>query len=254
MKRHLISTIVLLSIICNVFAEESNISEILVNAENAYTTQDYEKAITLYDSVIAQGYESADIFFNSGNAFFKNGDLQKAILYYEKAKLLDPNDSDIAHNLAFAYSRQPDNIEQIPDGFITRIAQWFYRLLPVDGWAATSIIFILIFCIATCIFLFTDRIVRKKISITVLTISFFFAIISFCSAKTRYSELTSQEYAIIMEPTTTIKTEPSVNASELATIHGGLKVRIVKEAFGWLKITLANGKEGWILAEQVERI
>ena len=253
MKRILIIFLSIL-VYCNIFAQTKETNNVSLEAENAYKNQDYQTAITMYESFLTKGESSAFLYFNLGNAYFKNGDLAKAILNYEKAALLEPNDSDIEHNLNFAYNNQLDNIEHLAPGFLPRVFQSLYHLFAVDTWAILGIIFSILFCVAICIFLFAQQFSRRRIALITLICSFILGVTSVSCAQSRHAELTSHEYAIVIEPTTSIKTEPIITATDLATIHGGIKVKIVNEAFGWLKVQLGNGKEGWILAQNIERI
>lgn len=251
MKRIVVLIYSSLSIICCLSAQDRSVLERITEA---YKAQDYTTVISIGEQTIAEGLESAELYYNIGNAYYKQNDLPKAILYYEKALLLAPNDKDIKYNLAFANSQQPDNIEHLSLGFLPRMYQKLYRISSVDTWAIIGIIFSIIFSISVCIFLFSQMLTRKKIAFTTLLCSLVFAIISFCCAESRYTEITAHEYAIVIEPTTSIKTEPITTAMDLATIHGGIKVKIIGNALGWFKVELGNGKEGWILAENVERI
>lgn len=242
-----------ISVFCNSFAQSDTISISEVIPE-LYKTQDYQSVIDLCEQTLANGSESAELYYNLGNAYFKMNELPKAILNYEKALLLSPNDKDIQYNLAFACSHQPDNIEHLSLGFLPRMYQTLYRLFPVDAWAIIGIVFGLLFCVSVCIFLFSQILTRKKIALATLLCGLVIGIMAFCCAESRYTELTAHEYAIVVEPTTTIKTEPTMQSMDLATIHGGIKVKIIEEAFGWLKVELGNGKEGWIVASNVEKI
>ena len=76
-----IFTILFLSFSSVSFAQNS-----LESASQAYRGEDYTKSIQLYEQVVAQGIhegrESADIYYNLGNAYFRNGEMAKAILNY----------------------------------------------------------------------------------------------------------------------------------------------------------------------------
>lgn len=242
-----------ISVFCNLFAQNDTLS-ISETIPELYKSQDYQTVVDLCEQSVANGSESAELYYNLGNAYFKMNELPKAILNYEKALLLSPNDKDIQYNLAFAYSQQPDNIEHLSLGFLPRMYQKFYRLLAVDTWAILGIIFAVIFAVSVCLFLFSQILLRKKIALVSLLCGLVFGILAICCAESRYNELNSHEYAIVVEPTTSIKTEPTVTSMDLATIHGGIKVKIIEEAFDWLKVELGNGKEGWIMKEYIERI
>ena len=252
MKR-IFSIIYSLLLFCNSFAQNDTISVSEFISE-LYKNQDYQSVVDICEQTKENGQESAELYYNLGNAYFKMNELSKAILNYEKALLLSPNDKDIQYNLAFAYSQQPDNIEHLSLGFLPRMFQKFYRLLAVDTWAILGIIFAVIFAVSVCLFLFSQILLRKKIALVSLLCGLVFGILAVCCAESRYNELNSHEYAIVVEPTTSIKTEPTVTSMDLATIHGGIKVKIIEEAFGWLKVELGNGKEGWIMKEYLERI
>ena len=70
------------------FAQEATIKE----AEVAYTKEDYGKAIELYEGLLKTHGESAEIYYNLGNAYYKENKIAPAILNYERALLLDPGD------------------------------------------------------------------------------------------------------------------------------------------------------------------
>ncbi len=232
----------------------SNAQTISEQINDLYKAKEYKQIIDICEQQILSGKESAYLYYNLGNAYFKDGNTSKAIVNYERAALLDPNDSDIKHNLSFAYAQQPDNIEHLSLGFLPRVYQHIYRFCSVDVWAVMSIFFLIVLCVSLCLFLFAEKLLLRKISLFVMVGGLFFGVLSFVCAQSRHSELTSHEYAVVMEPTIGIKTEPMTTAMDLATIHGGIKVKIVDEAFGWYKVMLGNGKEGWILAQYVERI
>jgi len=88
----------------------------------AVTREDTENAL---DDFYDEGYSSADLYYNLANAHFRNKDIASAILYYEKAKKMKPNDADIIHNLGVANSRITDKIEQLPVIFYKR---WWNNL------------------------------------------------------------------------------------------------------------------------------
>ena len=67
-----------------------------------YANKEYARAIKAYQQVLAQGVESAQLYYNLGNAYFKHGDLGHAIANYLKARRLDPANEEIQFNLEFA--------------------------------------------------------------------------------------------------------------------------------------------------------
>ena len=105
----------------------------LKKAEVAYT-KDYGKAIELYEGLLKTHGESAEIYYNLGNAYYKENKIAPAILNYEQALLLDPGDGDIRFNLQLARQKSVDKIEPVGDFFLHR---WFDKVqnmgLPIRG-------------------------------------------------------------------------------------------------------------------------
>lgn len=84
-------------------------------ANTAYINGDYHAAIATYGELLDRGYSSAKLYFNLGNACFKEGETGRAILCYHRALRLAPGNDDIRYNLSVAESRTKDRIEAIPE-------------------------------------------------------------------------------------------------------------------------------------------
>jgi tetratricopeptide (TPR) repeat protein len=74
-----------------------------VSAANAlYESGHAAEAIQMYEQLVAQGVEDSGLFYNLGNAYYRQNDLGRALLNYELAARLAPRDPDIEANLALA--------------------------------------------------------------------------------------------------------------------------------------------------------
>jgi len=71
-------------------------------ANAAYSEGNFDKAITDYEKILAQDLHSAALYYNLANAYFKKGELGKALLYYNRASRIAPGDEDIRHNQEYA--------------------------------------------------------------------------------------------------------------------------------------------------------
>ncbi|MFQ5454051.1 MAG: tetratricopeptide repeat protein, partial [Candidatus Zixiibacteriota bacterium] len=115
-------------------------------ANKFYQDKDYNSAIRLYNSILNRGIESAPLYFNLGNAYFKQGNLGYAVLNFMKAKRLDPEDEDILNNLNFVRqfsAIQMEGVELNPiKTFLVSIVDRYH--LNKIAWMA-SIFFILFF-------------------------------------------------------------------------------------------------------------
>ena len=95
-----------------------------------YQEGDFEGALSSYLRVVEAGFESGEVYYNIGNAYFKVGDLARAILYYERARRLRPGDEDVLANLDLARSLTVDEIEPLPTFWVLELWGWWVALLP----------------------------------------------------------------------------------------------------------------------------
>ncbi len=228
--------------------------EIIEKANQAYMQSEYAYAVELYEQVIENGEEAAKLYYNLGNAYFKSDNIAKAILNYERAKQLKPNDDNILHNLQIARSRIVDRIEPVPRLFYERWWQSLITKQSEKGWAITSIISITVLLVAFTLFLFSSRKGLKK---SFFIISVFFLILTSFSlvfTKKQYNQLVNQDKAIVFAPRLTAKSAPGSASTSLFVIHRGTKVEIIQKVGYWYEIRLPNGNVGWVKEDDVKII
>ena len=80
----------------------AKLQQMFLEASQAYDANRPADAATLYGKLVDQGYESKELYFNLGNAFFKSGKIGQAVLNYRRAWQIAPRDPDIQANLRFA--------------------------------------------------------------------------------------------------------------------------------------------------------
>ena len=76
----------------------------LERANQLHAGGQYAAAASLYRQLVDKGVENADVFYNLGNALYRQGDLAQALDAYARAAQLAPRDAQIAENLARAQS------------------------------------------------------------------------------------------------------------------------------------------------------
>jgi tetratricopeptide (TPR) repeat protein len=227
-------------------AEQASPEILMEKANQAYSATDYPGAINLYDSVLSSGYESAVLYFNLGNAHFKMSDIPSAILYYEKAKKLDPTDEDIMFNLDLANSRIIDKMEPLPEFFLKTWLRSVRDILSSNQWAKLMIVFFILALLSIGIFIISRAVIIRKISFWINMVSIVLVVASLIFSLNGYHEYKRHSSAIIFTPTVTVKSSPSENSVDLFVIHEGTKVFISDQVEGWSEVRLANGNVGWI--------
>jgi len=221
--------------------------------DKAYQAEKYEEAIAAYNKIVAQGYESADVYYNLGNAYYKNNQLPYAILNYERAKLLSPSDDDIAYNLQIARQHLTDKIEEVPHPVKDFMLSIMHTASP-DGWAWTSLISFLLFLALAGVLLFASPVAVKKLSLLGAFLFLFLSVVTFFFARLSTKQITNHAHAIIVTPTTVVKSSPDDAGADLFYIHEGTKVEITDKLPDWLEIKLADGNVGWVRKDVLVRI
>lgn len=227
----------------------SSPDSLIIKGNEAYNEGRYNESTELYLEVIDRGYESSELYYNLGNAYFKLNKMPEAILYYEKADKLDPGNEDIEFNLRLANSRIIDKIDAIPELFYTRWWKSLRNLMDADGWARSGIALFILIWILAMVFFFSRSMALRKISFWTGIIVIVMSAASFALASQSYQHLTKEKEAIIFTPTLTVKSSPNENSVDLFVIHEGTKVSITDSVEGWSEIVIANGSKGWIKKE-----
>lgn len=249
MKR-IINTILALLFTATVFAQ----ADLLQKANENYTKQQYKQAIDVYNQILMTNLESPEVYFNLGNAYYKTGQYTLAILNYERAKLLAPDDEDINFNLQVANQKVVDSIQELPGIFVVR---WWNSLVnsqTTDTWAVFSIVSFIAFLIMIGFYFFAKTSDIKRITFWTGCFLIVFTIFSWSFAARQKSRLVNHPYAIVMQPTVTVKSSPAETGTNLFVVHEGLKVKITDKLGDWVEIRLADGNKGWLPAESIERI
>jgi tetratricopeptide (TPR) repeat protein len=232
------------------FEPETNFNE----ANEFYKNQEYDKALALYKDLIDQNYQSAELFYNAGNAAFNLKQVAPSILYYEKALKLQPDDEDIIHNLQLANLKVVDKIDQVQDFFVK---VWYRSLVTSnhpDEWSRIGITSLFLALVLMILYLVHGSILVKKIGFFGALILILFSVSSISMAFSGKSILENRQHAIIFSGRVTIKASPNTGSKDLFVIHEGTKVTILEENDNWLRIRIADGNDGWITKEHLEVI
>ncbi len=244
--RNKIAHIILLLLTAPLFAFSQTPEEIIEKGNQQYINGEFEAAIESYKTVVDSGYESAILYYNVGNAYYKSNRVTESILYYEKAKLLAPNDDEINYNLELARTFVIDKIDEIPEFFLITWVKSFIEFFSVDQWGYISIFCFIIALILGLFYLFSQKYSLKKLSFIFAIIFLVISISSFSFASTQKKQTIENTTAIVFAPTVTLKSSPDISGTDLFVLHEGTKVTVVDQVGEWREIELSNGNKGWL--------
>lgn len=229
-------------------------NERLQQAADFYQKEDYARAVSIYEDLLKAGYASAGLHYNLGNAYFKTGDLGKAVLHYEKGLKLAPGDEDLRFNLKIAQGRQTDQIDALPPFFLL---QWWMRLrnlMPANAWSLTGILMLWGCGAGLTVWQFgRSRTWRKRGFAAAFTLAPL-ALLFFALAFSRQSFEQHTHQAIVTVDKTELRIAPDPESKELRPLHAGAKSWLEDRIGDWYKVKLSNGEVGWLPVGVVEEI
>lgn len=230
---------------------DMNEARTLFEAGNAaYAAGEFEQAIAAYESLLTE-YSDCSTEYNLGNAHFKAGHLGEAILHYERAKSLSPNNEDVQSNLILANMRVIDRIEPLPSNGLSDLWE---RLVAAGMFVWYARGFMLMWtigfgCLAWRLFAqdVDNRRVLGSVGTIVLVLGAAVGWLSLLSS----ARIDQSRRAIIMSPTVDIWSAPEGQAAgssntALFVLHEGTRVRLLDETQTWQEIELDNGQVGWL--------
>jgi hypothetical protein len=220
-----------------------------------YQEGDFEDALASYLRLVEAGFESAQVYYNIGNAYFKLGDLAQSILYYERARRLLPGDEDVQANLDLARSLTVDEIEPLPRFWLFSAVEWWVDLLP-----RTLLIAVVVasYLIGTGVVLLL--ILKRGAAVAVwgrwiaLASGVVFLLFGL-NLTLREFELGRAHEAVVLQTQVDVMSAPLDDETlTIFTVHEGTKVRIDRLSEDWAEVALEDGRVGWVPVGVLETI
>ena len=225
------------------------------DADKAYQENKYAEAIKMYENILATQGESAVVYYNLGNSYFKEKNMAKAVLNYERALLLNPGDADIRFNLDMARSKTVDQITPATEVFIVTWVNSLTNMQSERGWAKIGIVSFICLLVGLALYIFSKRLFVRNIGFIGAIILLVVTVCANLFARQQKNELMDRTGAIVMSPTVTVKSTPDESGTELFVLHEGTKVFVEDNSMkGWKEIRLEDGNKGWIPTEAIEII
>ena len=250
MKRYILFLLSLILLTNIVIAQDSRFNK----ANTLFQDGKFEEAKTGYLDILKTGVQSPELYYNLGNAYYKNGALAPAILNFERALLLSPDDIDIKYNLELANSQIVDKVTPLGEFFVKGWITALRDSKSSDSWAIWAVITFFLVLAAIGVFLFNNNSLYKRIAffggIALLCIN----LSAFAFASSQKNKITNRNYAIVYTASVTVKSSPDLTGSDLFVLHEGTKVKILNKLGSWAEIQLQDGNIGWMQIEGFEVI
>lgn len=245
----------LLSLGASMNIQAKDLDSLWTAGVQAYTDGKFSDASAAWTSIEESGQKSAKLYYNLGNAWFKQGNYPKAILNYERALRLDPSYSDARYNLEFTSNFVQDKIEPVPEFILKSVARKVCYVMGSNAWAVIFLVLLAAALVMGLLFLLGSSVGKRRAG-------FYFGIVllllsagALSFSIWQKSDSVKTDTAIVMSPVSSVKSSPSSGSSkDLFVIHEGTKVTILDEVGSWKNIALADGRQGWITSNELEVI
>ena len=223
-------------------------------ANAAYVNGAYKRAAEGYEAILARGQHSAKLYYNLANAYFKAGRTGQAILNYHRALRLAPGSDDIHYNLEVARENTKDNIESLPEFFLTTWMRAVRNTMSSTAWSILSLAALAAMLALAMMYLLASRLGARKTGFygMVAALVLFVAATWFAAAGRR--EMVERNDAVVMSSSVSVKSSPDNSATDLFVLHEGTTVRVISRLDEWCEIVIADGKKGWVRNRQIEVI
>lgn len=224
-------------------------------ADSAYAQENYSEAAQIYQTLIDSLGESAVLYYNLGNCYFRQDSIARAILNYERARLLDPTDDDLAFNLEMARTKTVDKVAPANDMFFVTLFRSLVLSMTVRGWKILGISAFVLMLLGAAVYLFAPALIAKKMGFTAAVLLLIICIFANIAAAQQRSQVQHRTGAILMAPSAVVKSTPSASGTDLFILHEGTHVQIVDDSMReWVEVRMSDGKEGWLQRNEIEVI
>lgn len=223
-----------------------HVDDLYRQGNKLYEQGQYAGASTVYERIIQNGFHNGYVYYNLGNAYFKQQQLGKAILAYERARRLMPRDPDVRANLEVANLLTIDKLQASTPWIGFALVFRVYQLLGVNEATLTASMLYLFLGVIVSIYILADgpglrRMLRIMGTVTLAGLLVFGTI-----AAVKVYEQASIHRAIILVPQADARSGPGPSYDLLFSLHEGTKVTILEQRGAWIRITLPDGKGGWV--------
>ena len=220
-----------------------------------YQKGQYQEAVQEYENVIKEDkLQSAELYFNLANSYYKLNKVAPSIYNYEKALVLKPNDAQTLNNLKFAKKLTIDEIKEVPKVGFAKLIQNFTGIFTYNTWAIISVGIAFAFLLSFIGYYFSQLTVSKRIYFIGMFVLLVALLLSVSAGITEKDHYDNDRPAIVFSEVSEVRSEPQKAGSAIFLLHEGAKVYVTETLGQWKKIELTDGTEGWIDALTIKEV
>ncbi len=225
----------------NAAAQDKELTQAFLHGIDQYKAGDFADAVQSFQKIADAGIRNGKLFYNLGNAYLKTGKIGPAMLWYERALQLIPDDPDLRFNYEYALTLLKDDRGEKNISIVRILFFWKYMLSP-SVVRITALVLNALFWITVTVRL----VMHKKLLKTPIVLTLILASVFSLTAIYNYYESGYFRMAVILSEEVPVRSGLSDDATELFRLHAGSKIQIEREKQGYYRIVFTEDKIGWI--------
>ena len=214
-------------------------NELFALGNRAYEKEEYKQAIDCYQKCLLE-VESTVLYYNLGNAYFREGEIGHSILAYERALVLSPRNVEANRNLAFV--RKTAGLSTPRLNSLQCLARYFSLNVWVVG---------VFCCFWLAVGLFFLPVLYGWKGFWPIALRSFFASLTLLGFFAIGGYETLRRQSIILEGETPLRIAPLEGSPTVAYLMEGESVVVRKEHDSYSFVVMTNGKEGWVSQDKL---
>lgn len=232
-------------------------ADTMQKAAQDYKQEFYNKALNAYLAQEKTGEVSADLYYNIGNTYYRLMDNARAILYYERALLLDPGHSDARYNVDFVRSRAGID-EDLGSNIFGVWLQSAVGRLSSNAWAVIALVAFITMLAAVAAYIWLDAVAWRKMGFFGAIVALVVAVGALLCAVNMHDRAVDHRGAIVVATSAQLSTSPRAPKDKTEVpfaLPAGFKVSIIDKvttaATVWYQIETPSHRQAWINARDL---
>ncbi len=207
--------------------------DLFEKGNTAYAEERWPDAVAAYESILNRGLQSAPLYFNLANAYAREEQFGRAILYYHRALWLDPfNDIYRLH------------LQEVRDRAFSRgsnpgIVDLLSARLSLDQW---TLLAVLAFWTGVGLLILPPLLGRRRFYL----LSGNLLLLATLSGWAAFERLQDRRDGIIVSAEAVLKVAPTRASPLRGNLAEGIRCRIQRQEREHFYITTPDGNAGWV--------
>lgn len=215
-------------------------------ADSLYESKNYAAAAEQY-ALLADSLEAPDVYYNLGNAEYKLKHYAQAVLAYERALRLDPDNEDAQYNVTLVRTRLADRFARPSEMFFFSWLRTWVGAHSVGHWTLWSFFWLAASFLFLILYITRVRMWLRKTGFFAALFCFLCFLVTTTFALVQRATFSSDSAAIVLADEVQLYASPTTSSKAVRVLHEGTRVEILDATKdGWLQVELFDGNTAFL--------